>query len=149
MSKSGLCQWLSSQPGPDSDRRGRNPIARMLLAGLVAAGLGGVAQAGGYPAATPMPTPGILRIQNVFVDIPAQTILILGQNFNNGTPLTVKLANVGDISADCTPDFTVTPQSITCDLSAGTPALPIPGDYLLTVSTEPTGTSYGKWFSPD
>jgi hypothetical protein len=60
-----------------------------------------------------------------------------------------KARDVGDISADCTPDFTVTPQSITCDLSAGTPALPIPGDYLLTVSTEPTGTSYGKWFSPD
>jgi hypothetical protein len=112
-----------------------------LLGGLIAFGLTGVAQA--HPALVPtlMPTPSVLQIHDVFVDIPAETILIVGQNFNNGSPLTVDLANIGDLSADCTSDFTVTPQTITCDLSGGTPALPVAGDYLLTVSTAPAPTN--------
>jgi len=82
-----------------------------------------------------------LQIQDVSVNFTAQKILILGQQFNFGPgPLTVTLANVGNLTPDCTPNFAVTPQTITCDLSGGTPPFPGAGDYLLTVSNG-TGTS--------
>jgi hypothetical protein len=130
-----FAQGFSSRLSHNAERPSRNRLgafSRTLLAGLIAVGLGGVAQAG--VAKTP-PAPTYLKIQNVFVDITAQEILILGQHFDNGSPLTITLANVGDISADCTGNFTVTPQAITCDLSGGDPAVPPAGDYLLTVST--------------
>jgi hypothetical protein len=76
-----------------------------------------------------------LQIQDVSVNFSIKKITILEQMFDFGPgPLTVSLANVGDLTPDCTPNFAVTPQTITCDLSGGTPPFLGAGDYLLTVS---------------
>jgi len=74
-----------------------------------------------------------LNITEVFVDSDAGTILILGEDFDFGGALQVTLGEIGDITSDCTEDLVSDPQTITCDLSSN--GFPVPGDYLLTVST--------------
>ncbi|MDH3920103.1 MAG: hypothetical protein OEU25_18220, partial [Rhodospirillales bacterium] len=82
---------------------------------------------------------GHLKITEVVVDFPGETILITGEGFDFGGPLQITLGdagNVGDISVDCTEDLAAAPQTIFCDLGpAG--GLPEAGDYLLTVATGP------------
>lgn len=68
-----------------------------------------------------------LQIQDVSVNFSIKKITILGQMFDFGPgPLMVSLANVGDLTPDCTPNFAVTPQTITCDLSGGPHRFPAP-----------------------
>jgi len=144
-----LSRSLTSQTDLAVDRppQIRNAvIPRSLLAGLMTIALCGMAQAGGG-SATPILPPSVLTIQNVFVDAPSEKMLILGQNFNNGWPLSVQLANVGDLSADCTLNATVSPQTITCDLSGDNPPIPPAGDYLLIVSTVPVYQDNWLWAS--
>jgi hypothetical protein len=84
-------------------------------------------------AATPPGTQ--LQIQSVQVDFAGQKINIFGQQFNFGPgPLAVSLSNVGTLTPDCTANYSSSPQTITCDLSGGTPPFPPAGIYLLTVS---------------
>ena len=115
-------------------RKAVSDLITFLFAAVMMLGFCGVAR-----AQTP---PGThLQIENVFVNFAAKKITILGQMFNFGPgPLTVTLADVGNITPDCTPNFAVTPQTITCDLSGGVPPFPSAGDYLLTVSNG-SGTS--------
>jgi hypothetical protein len=102
---------------------------------------------GFYGLAGAQTPPGThLQIQDVGVDFSLKKITILGQMFNFGPgPLTVTLANVGNLTPDCTPNFTATPQTITCDLSGGTPPFPGAGDYLLTVSNGAGNSQIGVW----
>jgi hypothetical protein len=75
---------------------------------------------------------GHLAITEVHVDSGAETIEIVGRDFNFGGPLAVTLGQIGSITALCTANFTA-PQTILCDFSAA--AMPPAGDYLLVVST--------------
>ena len=99
---------------------------------------------GAVNAASP---PGThLEITGVAADSTAKKILILGQDFDFGPgPLVVSLANIGDITADCTTNFSASPQTISCDLSKGNPSFPSPGDYLLTVSTGNGTSQVSQW----
>ena len=75
-----------------------------------------------------------LLITEVLVDFSTEAIEITGTGFDCGGTLTVSLGELGDISAQCSADFTP-PQLISCDFSAG--SLPPDGDYLLTVACGP------------
>lgn len=97
-------------------QRARYGVATVAAVWLIAAAM-----------ATAKPPGGHLKITEAFVFFgPPDTVMILGEDFDFGTPLEVTLGGVGTLpiqSADAT--------EIVAELPAGLPA----GDYLLTVST--------------
>lgn len=120
-------------------RKAARGFTMLLLTTLTMLGFCGLARATAPPGTH-------LHIEDVSVDFTAKKILILGQMFNFGPgPLRVTLANVGNLTPICTPNFTVTPQTITCDLSGGIPPFPAAGDYLLTVSTGKGHSQIDEW----
>jgi hypothetical protein len=81
------------------------------------------------PSAAAQKQPGgHLEISGVAIDFDLETLLILGQDFDFGAPLTLTLGTLGEITGLCTMN---SPTQILCDF---TPVgLPADGDYLLTV----------------
>ena len=87
------------------------------------------------------PPGGHMNITEVLVDVPTDTITIIGTDLDFGPgPLSVTLGEIGEITADCLSTLP-TATVIVCDLS-GSSGLPPAGDYLLTVS-QGTGQSQG------
>jgi len=74
---------------------------------------------------------GHLRITGILVDFDNRTIDISGEDFDFGGPLSVVIESIGDITGSCT-IFPDAPQ-IVCD--ADMFGMPLPGDYLVTVSS--------------
>jgi hypothetical protein len=84
-----------------------------------------------------------LRIDEVFVDFGADTITVRGQNFNNGSTLTVSLGSFGDVTNTCVANFLQPPHTIVCNFSSG--GLPDDGDYLLRVAAGPFPTQTDEY----